>query len=46
MNFGFMLSFALVMLAIVGVFIRVPIVSPYAFWFAIGAYVVLAGAKA
>ena len=45
MNFAIMLSFALVILAVLGVFIQVPIVSPYAFWFAVGAYIVLAGAR-
>jgi hypothetical protein len=46
MNFGFMLSFVLVILAIVAVFIRLPVVSNYAFWFAIGAYILLAGTRA
>jgi hypothetical protein len=31
------------MVAIVGVFAPVPIVSPYAFWFSVLAYVILAG---
>jgi hypothetical protein len=31
------------MLAVVGVFIEIPIVSDYAFWFAVGAYIMLAG---
>jgi ABC-type transport system involved in multi-copper enzyme maturation permease subunit len=43
MNIWFAISFVLVVLAILGVFIRVPVVSPYAFWFAVGAYIVLAG---
>ena len=43
MNGWFMLSFVLVMLAILGVFMNVPIVSNYAFWFAVGAYIILAG---
>ena len=43
MNFGLVLSLALVMLAVVGVFIEIPIVSNYAFWFAVGAYIMLAG---
>jgi hypothetical protein len=42
-NFGFVLSLVLVMLAVVGVFIEIPIVSDYAFWFAVGAYIMLAG---
>jgi hypothetical protein len=44
-NFGFVLSLAMVILAVVGVFIEVPIVSNYAFWLAIGAYVLLAGSR-
>ena len=43
MNFGFVLSLVLVILAVVGVFIEIPLVSNYAFWFAIGAYIMLAG---
>jgi hypothetical protein len=42
-NFGFVLSLVLVILAVVGVFIEIPLVSNYAFWFAIGAYILLAG---
>jgi hypothetical protein len=45
-NFGFVLSLVLVILAVVGVFIEIPLVSNYAFWFAIGAYVMLAGSRA
>ncbi|MGA7803437.1 hypothetical protein [Bradyrhizobium sp.] len=45
MNFGFVLSLVLVILAVVGVFIEIPIVSNYAFWFAIGAYIMLAGTR-
>jgi hypothetical protein len=44
-NFGFVLSLVLVILAVVGVFIEIPLVSNYAFWFAIGAYVMLAGSR-
>jgi len=46
MNFVFIFSLALIIVAIVGVFASIPIVSNYAFWFAVGAYVVLAGSKA
>ncbi len=46
MNFGFILSLVLVILAVVGVFIDIPLVSNYAFWFAIGAYIMLAGSTA
>ena len=45
MNFGFVLSLVLVILAVVGVFIQIPIVSDFAFWFAIGAYIMLAGTR-
>jgi hypothetical protein len=44
-NFGFVLSLVLVILAVVGVFIEIPLVSNYAFWFAIGAYIMLAGSR-
>ena len=36
-----MLSLVLLVLAVVGVFIGIPIVSQYAFWLAIAAYVLL-----
>jgi hypothetical protein len=39
-------SLILVILAVVGVFIEIPIISNYAFWFAIGAYIMLAGTRA
>jgi hypothetical protein len=42
-NFGFVASLIVIILAILSVFIEIPIVSNYAFWFAIGAYVLLAG---
>ena len=45
MNFGYVLSLVLIGLAVVGVFIEIPFVSNYAFWFAIAAYIVLAGTK-
>jgi hypothetical protein len=44
-NFGFVVSLVLVILAVVGVFIEIPVVSNYAFWFAIGAYIILAGTR-
>jgi hypothetical protein len=40
---GFVVSLVLVILAVLGVFIEIPIVSNYAFWFAVGAYILLAG---
>jgi hypothetical protein len=44
-NFGFVLSLVLVILAVVGVFIEIPLVSNYAFWFAVAAYIILAGTR-
>jgi hypothetical protein len=44
-NFGFVASLVLVILAVVGVFIEIPLVSNYAFWFAVGAYILLAGTR-
>jgi Sec-independent protein secretion pathway component TatC len=45
MSFWFLISFALLMFAIVGVFIELPVVSEYAFWLAVVAYALLAGAS-
>jgi len=42
-NFGFVASLIVVILAVLSVFIQIPLVSDYAVWFAIGAYVMLAG---
>ena len=42
-NFGFVASLIVVILAVLSVFIEIPIVSNYAFWFAVGAYIMLAG---
>jgi uncharacterized membrane protein HdeD (DUF308 family) len=44
MSFGFLGSFGLIILAVVGVFIYIPFASDYAFWLAVGAYALLAGA--
>jgi hypothetical protein len=44
-NFGFVTSLVVVIFAVVGVFIEIPIVSNYAFWFAIAAYILLAGSR-
>jgi hypothetical protein len=44
-NFGFVASLILIIAAVVGVFIEIPIVSNYAFWFAVGAYILLAGTR-
>jgi hypothetical protein len=45
MNIWFILSMILAIVAIVGVFIEIPIISNYAFWVAVAAYVVLAGSR-
>ena len=45
MNFGFIASLVVMIIAVVGVFIEIPIVSNYAFWFAVGAYILLAGTR-
>ena len=45
MNFGLALSLVLAGFAVVGVFIEIPFVSNYAFWIAIGAYVILAATR-
>ena len=44
-NFGFVASLILIIAAVVGVFIEIPIVSNYAFWFAVAAYIMLAGTR-
>jgi uncharacterized protein (DUF983 family) len=44
-NLAFVFSFVVAGLAVVGVFIEIPMVSNYAFWFAIGAYIILAGSR-
>jgi hypothetical protein len=41
-NFGFFFSLILALLAVAAVFIEIPFVSNYAFWFAVAAYVILA----
>ena len=45
MRFGFIVSFVLVVLGIVSVFIDIPSVSDYAFWLVIAGYVILAGSR-
>jgi hypothetical protein len=42
-NFAVVVSLVLEILAVLGVFVEIPIVSNYAFWFAVGAYIMLAG---
>jgi hypothetical protein len=38
----FLISLALVLLAVIGLFVTIPFISMYAFWVAIAGYVVLA----
>jgi hypothetical protein len=45
MKFAFMISLTLVVLAILGVFTFIPLVSNYAFWFVIAAWFIVAGSK-
>jgi hypothetical protein len=45
MNFAFVLSLILALIAILSAFIWIPLVSEYAFWFVIAAYVILAGSR-
>jgi len=42
-DYVFLISLILAMLAIIGVFVEIPFISNYAFWVAIAAYVILAG---
>jgi hypothetical protein len=44
-NLAFVISFIIAGLAVVGVFIDIPMVSNYAFWFAIAAYIILASSR-
>ena len=43
MDWGFTASLAIAIVAIIGVFAEIPIVSDYAFWVMTGAYLVLIG---
>jgi hypothetical protein len=45
MRFGFIASFVMAILGIVGVFIEIPFVSQYAFWVIVAAYILLAGSR-
>jgi hypothetical protein len=45
MRLGFIVSFMLVILGIVSVFIDIPFASDYAFWLVIAGYVILAGSR-
>src|SRR5450631_4834196 len=42
-NIGVIVSLVLAILAVLGVFIEIPFVSDFAFWVAVGAYILLAG---
>jgi hypothetical protein len=44
-NFGVIVSLLLVILAVLSVFIEIPIISNYAFWVVIAAYLLLAGSR-
>ena len=41
-HFGFLLSLIMAIASVVGVFIFIPLISPFAFWIAVGAYLLLA----
>jgi len=41
-DYIFLISLILTMLAIIGVFVEIPFISRYAFWVAIAAYIMLA----
>ena len=45
MNLAFIISLVVAGLAVVGVFIEIPLVSNYAFWFVVGAYIILASSR-
>jgi hypothetical protein len=45
MSFGFIFSLILALVAIVSVFVFIPLVSEYAFWFALAAYIILGGTR-
>ena len=45
MNFVYVISLLTIILAVLSVFIEIPFVSNYAFWFAVGAYLLLAGTR-
>ena len=43
MNFGRMVSLVIAIVAVLGVFVEIPIVSDYAFWILVAAYLVVVG---
>ncbi len=40
MNFGRMVSLVIAIVAVLGVFVEIPIVSDYAFWILVGAVII------
>ena len=42
MRFGFAFSLIMVIASVLSVFIYIPFISEYAFWFALAAYILLA----
>jgi hypothetical protein len=45
MRSGFVFSLILALFAIVSVFVFIPLVTEYAFWVAVAAYIILAGTR-
>jgi uncharacterized membrane protein HdeD (DUF308 family) len=43
MDWGFTTSLVIAAIAVVGVFVEIPIISDYAFWVLFGAFLLLAG---
>jgi len=43
MSFGYMASLVVAIVAVVAVFVEIPIISDYAFWVLVGAYFILHG---
>ena len=43
MNWGLLVSFAITLLAVVGVFADIPFVSEYAFWVLLASYLIFVG---
>jgi len=45
MKWGFVASLVITLLAVVSVFVEIPIVSDYAFWVLFGSWILLVGLK-
>jgi uncharacterized membrane protein HdeD (DUF308 family) len=43
MDWGFIASLVITILAVVSVFVEIPIVSDYAFWVLLGSYILVVG---